>query len=200
MVRQFWIYLLEEDEPGFLSAIEMAAPGSVVAGGKFVRGDTQGILRGELTGLEFLQLSRREHHQLVFHREASKDLVVHQVTEGPFVGAQAIDVSRSDCLHLVRPAPVNGLLEPSRLFGETHLMRGEKKLRKSPSYSLWLSAVHRKLKASFPRTGVDFIHVGPAAKAWMESGKGRLTYLFQPIALEPSAPPTQTTTPQKRQR
>ena len=201
MVRQFWIYLLEDDEPGLFAAIESAKAGSVVAGGKFVRGgDPQAILRGELAGLRFEQLSSREDHRLVFHREASKQLVAHPVDEPPLAGASALDPSRSECLHLVRPRPVRGLLEPSRIFGETHLVRGETKLRKSPEFFLWLSAVHKKLKATFPRTGVDFIHVAPRARAWAESGDGQLTYLFQPVPLEPQAAPTPVTTPQKRSR
>jgi hypothetical protein len=92
------------------------------------------------------------------------------------------------------------MLEPARLFGETHVMLGEKKLRKSPGYFLWLSAVHKKLKGTFPRSGVDFIHVGPRARAWVQSGEGKLTYLFQPVALEPVKSATQISTPQKRQR
>ena len=201
MVRQFWIYLLEDDEPAFFDAIESARAGGVFAGSKFVRGgDPQSILRGELAGLEFPQLSQRETHRLVFHRDASQALISHAVDEGPIEGTQAIDVSRSECLHLVRPNPVRGLLEPARLFGETHVMRGERKIRKSPNYFLWLSAVHKKLKAAFPVTGVDFIHLGPRARAWAEAGEGRLTYLFQPVPLVPQAPPTPMTTPQKRKR
>jgi hypothetical protein len=199
MVRQFWIYLLDDDEAEFFAAVEAAKPGAFTVGGRFVRGgDPQAVLRGELAGLEFSQLSARETHRLIFHRQASQALVAHPVLEGPLQGAHSIDVARSECLHLVRPAPVRGLLEPSRLFGDTHVMQGEDKLRKSPGFFLWLSAVHKRLKATFPRSGVDFIHVGPRAHAWATSGEGKLTYLFQPIPLEPVKAPTPMTTPQKK--
>ena len=75
---------------------------------------------------------------------------------------------------------------------------GLRLLRKSPGFFLWLSAVHKRLKATFPRSGVDFIHVGPRAQAWAKAGEGKLTYLFQPIPLEPVKAPTPMTTPQKK--
>ena len=200
MIRQFWAYLLEEDEAELFAAIEAARPGSRVAGGRFVtRGDPQ-LLLGATGDHDFAQPGRREVHRLIFHRDASTRLVSHPVLEGPLAGAQSIDTAFSECLHLVRPLPNRGSLEPSKLLGETHVMLGERKVRKSPEFTLWLAALHRALKAALPRSAVDFIHVGRHARAWAERGQGGLTYLYQPIGLEPVAPPTPMTTPQKKPR
>jgi hypothetical protein len=200
MVRQFWIYLLEEDEADLFAAIEAAAPGTTVAPGRFVRGERpERLLQGDQAGLTFPALSGREAERLVFHREASKSLVLHPVTEGPLQGAQSIDASFSDALLLRRPLPNRGCLEPARLMGETHVMRAERKLRKSPTYSVWVGTVLRKLRGTFPQSSVDFIYVAPKARAWAEAGQGKLTYLYQPVGVAPAGPaPTPVTTPQKR--
>ena len=200
MVRQFWIHLLEDDEPGLLRAIEDAAPGSFVVPGRFARGgDVEAALRNELSGIEFAQLSKRQVERLVFHRQASKTLVTHPVEEGPLAGARSIDASFSDCFLLTRPEAVGGFLEPSRLTAETHVMKAEKKHRKSPSFSVWVGVVLRALRARYGHGAVDFIHLGASATTWCEAGQGKLSYLYQPISPQPAnREPTVVTTPQKR--
>ena len=199
MIRQFWMFLRDGDEAALYAAIESASPGSRVADGRFVtHGDPQALLGPGEPELTYAQLGRREVHRLVWHQKASTRLVAHPVLEGPLAGAQSIDTRYSECLHLVRPLPNRGMLEPAKLLGETHVMIGERKVRKSPGFTLWLAAVHRALKATFPRSAVDFIHVGPAARDWAQRGEGQLTYLYQPIGLVPVAPPTVVTTPQKK--
>jgi hypothetical protein len=199
VIRQFWIFLRDEDEAALGAAIESASPGSRISDGRFItHGDPQTLLGLGNPELTYAQLGRREVHRLFWHQKASARLVAHPVLEGPLAGAQSIDTSFSECLHLVRPLPNRGMLEPSKLLGETHVMIGERKVRKSPGFTLWLASVHRALKAAFPRSGVDFIHLGPAARAWAEQGQGQLTYLYQPIGLVPVAPPTAMTTPQKK--
>jgi hypothetical protein len=200
MVRQFWIHLLDEDEADLCRAVDEASLGAVVLPGRFARGDDlQRLLTGDLSGFEFPQVSGRQVERLIVHPRASKTLVSHPVEEGPLKGAQSIDIALSDCLHLIRPQPNGDYLEPARLIAETHSMRAEKKLRKSPSFSVWVGVVLRALRARYRHGAVDFIHLGAKAEAWADSGKGTLSYLYQPVSTSPlRAEPTLVTTPQKR--
>jgi hypothetical protein len=205
MVRQFWIYLLEEDEAELWRAIEAVSPGLSVVPGRFVRGSSaeadlhSRLLRGVFEGLEFPPLSAREVQKLAFHQQASQVVVTHPVLEGPLSGTRSIDDVRSDGLLMVRPLPNRNLLEPTRLLASTHVMRAEKKIRKTPSFTVWVGALLRSLRKSFPRSGVDYIHVGPRALAWSEAGHGQLSYLYKPVAARPDvSAQTKVTTPQKR--
>jgi hypothetical protein len=197
MVRQFWLYMREADEPALFDAVARAAPGAVQVPGRFVRGDTARLLQGDLGGLEFGQHSSRETCRLIVHPKASQTLVLHPVLDGPLSGYSSVDVSFTDCLRWVRPVERNGWLEPARLMAETHVMRPDGKRRKTPGFTTWVGVVFRALRQAFPKSGVDFIHVAPAARAWVEAGQGQLGYLYQPVSLGPT-PATVVTTPQKR--
>lgn len=200
MTRQFWLFMLEEDEALLRAEIESVQPGLLWVPGRFATsGDPQQLLAEAPAPLTTVQLSARETRRLLFHRQASRAVVDHAIADGPFAGGRTIDPSLSECLDLARPAVLRGMLEPAKLMGETHVMRGDKKVRKSPTFAVWTGAVMKRLRSAYPATAVDFIHIAPAARAWAEQG-GTLSYLFQPVALVPGSNALRTpmTTPQKR--
>lgn len=184
MLRQFWLFMTADDEPALLAAIDAVDPGTVVLGGRYVRGEMEGVLARGPAGLEFPALTAREARRYLFHHRHSAALVAPPVTEGPLVGARAIDESRSDCLMLVRPEPDLGRLAPARLSAEIVRFARDARDRKPHAFIGWVNRVLRALRARYPRTAVDFMHVAPGALALADGG-GELSYLHQRIAPRP---------------
>jgi hypothetical protein len=183
--RQMWLFLSERDVPQLLSQLEAHEPGLVASEGRYLRGDPRALL-SEPAALERSEALPGERRLYLFHRKHSAEVVVHLQPMGPFAGWAQIDEERSDCLILRVPLAPAGEAQPSRLYAHTSFWRGAAKTRKRPMFALWANQTLRRLIGVYPSTAVAFMRVGPDALARARAGSLRLTYLYRPIAPEPS--------------
>ena len=192
MQRQVWVFLTEADEETLWSRIAAAYPVRRLRG-RFFRGSID-QLRSEPTALEVRDLRESERWTHLIHATASRELVVHEVTEGPLQGYLRLDEVRSEVISIVRPTITSQGLGPARVQSATHAWFGGKRLRKNPDFSRWTNEV-LSMAEEFPATAFDWIHVAPQARAYAGEG-GRLHYLYRPVPLEGSAS-TPVTRPHK---
>ncbi len=186
MQRQVWIFLDDADEAELLQRLDQ---GHVLRRltGRFLKGTVEDVLtRPE--ELETAQLKSNERWIHLIHPEATREIVLHPVTEGPFTGWSRLDEIRSEVITLVRPLREPAGLAPAQLRANTHAWFGGEKLRKSAPFSVWASEAMRMVE-EYPTTAFDWIRVAPHAAAWSLSG-GVLHYLFRPVPLSPE--PTAT--------
>ncbi len=186
MQRQVWIFLDDADEEELLRRLDHGGRLRRLTG-RFLKGTVEDVLtRPE--ELETAQLKSNERWVHLIHPQASREIVLHPVTEGPFVGWSRLDEIRSEVITLVRPLKDTAGLSPAQLRANTHAWFSGEKVRKSPPFALWASEVMRTAE-EYPTTAFDWIRVAPGAAAWSRSG-GRLHYLFREVALAPDGTET----------
>jgi hypothetical protein len=190
--RQVWIFLTEADAEDLIARLSAQVPLRRL-GGRFFRGTAEDI-RARADELETTELRKGERWTHLVHPTASRELVVHDVTEGPLAGWKRLDEVRSEVLTIVRPAPDPQGLGPGRLQANTHAWFGGARLRKSPEFSLWVADALRLAEAEYPSTAFDWLHVAPGARAFVKAG-GTLHYLYKPVALAPTPGETPSTRP-----
>ena len=127
MLRQVWIYMDETDEAAVLQRLS-EQHGLRRLGGRFFKGSAQDV-RDHPEQLETVQLKASERWIHLIHPAATKELVIHELKEGPFQGWSRLDEVRSEVITLVRPAKDAQGLAPGHLQANTHAWFGGAKLR-----------------------------------------------------------------------
>jgi len=183
MQRQVWVFLNEADEKELLARLDKGV-GLRRLPGRFVKGTVEDV-HERPEQLETADLLTTERWTHLIHPTATRQIVLHPVTEGPFAGWSKLDEIRSEVVTLVRPLPDSAGLAPSQLRASTHAWFGAEKHRKSSEFTLWATELMRATE-EFPSTAFDWIRVAPGASEWSKSG-GMLHYLFRRVALEPEA-------------
>jgi hypothetical protein len=190
--RQVWMFLTEADADELVARLSAQLPLRRLAG-RFFRGTAEDV-RTRPESLETTELRRNEHWTHLIHPTASQELVVHEVTEGPYAGWSRLDEVRSEVLTIVRPDADSQGLGPGRIQANTHAWFGGAKLRKSPGFSLWVAEAMRVVEASYPATAFDWLHVAPGARTLAEGGTN-LHYLYKAVPLEAAVGVTPSSRP-----
>lgn len=181
MQRQVWVFLDDADERELLA--ELTQTGARTLEGRFFRG-TKDDARTRPETLEGAQLRANERWIHLIHPTFSRELVVDELTDGPYAGWSRLDPVRSEVLTLVRALPEAQGLGPSRLQANTHAWFGGEKVRKSGEFSRWVSDAMRLVESRYPMVGFDWLRAAPGAESWAQAG-GRLHYLYKAVPLTP---------------
>jgi len=183
--RQLWAFLTQRDADELIAKISAREPGLSVSQGRYLRGDPRMLLEdpGTLERRESLPAERRLY---LLHRKHCADIVTHLQPAGPFAGWSQIDEERTDCLVLRLKEPPPDELEPAMLYAHVTYWRAADKARKRPMFSIWASQTLKWAATQLPPTGAKMFRIGPDALARAKSGEVKLTYLYRPIAPEPS--------------
>jgi hypothetical protein len=192
MLRQLWIYLMPEDVPALLQAVDAVAPGVCCAPGRCFSGDPELLLSPEGIGsLQFRPVDGGQRF-LLFHAQRSRPAALLPTCDG----GHCIDERRSDCLIVACSPPRHGALAPAQLFAETHLVQANQRVRKPPTFQRWAAEVFGALSERYPGTAAEFIRVAPGARAFALGG-GQLHYLFQRVELGSSPGRTRVSEPHR---
>ena len=183
--RPLWAFLTDTDVQGLIGELAAREPGLLWSQGRYLRGDPAALLEdpAKLERRESLPGERRIY---LLHRKHSREIVVHPQPAGPFAGWSQIDEERTDCIVLRLRDASGGELEPARLYAQVTFWRAGDKVRKRPMFSIWASQTLKWATSRLPVTGAKMLRIGPDALAKAKAGELRLTYLYQPIAPEPS--------------
>jgi hypothetical protein len=181
-------FLTDDDRAALLREFSAVSSGLVASSGRYLKGDPRGLL-SDPSGLARRESLPYEDRLYLFDREQSREVVAHEQPEGPFAGWSQLDEERSDCLVLSRPREQPGGLLPSRLTAHVFLLRGEQRIRKARSFTLWAAACFRAATRLLGRTVAPSLRAGPDARRRSLAGELRLLYLNRPVAPEPLPEP-----------
>jgi hypothetical protein len=157
----------------------------VVLPGRYVDTGDAAALLADPSRFSFAPALRSERRLYLAHRAHTGRLVL-QPPAGPNP-RHGIDPDRSEVFELKLPAEVHGRLPPARLSATLHRFEGQAKVRKGAAFGRWVARVLRELRAAYPVSSVDFVHVAPGAAAFAAAG-GQLTYLEEPVLPAPHGP------------
>jgi hypothetical protein len=183
--RQLWVFLTDRDVEDLIAKIAAREPGLAVSRGRYLRGDPRALLE-DPAALERRESLPGERRIYLLHRKHCAEIVTHPQPAGPFAGWSQIDEERTDCMVLRLKDAQPGALEPARLYAHVTWWRAADKERKRPMFSIWASQTLKWANAQFPRSGVEFIRIGPDALAKAKAGELKLAYLYRQIAPEPA--------------
>jgi hypothetical protein len=186
--RLLLAFLTDDDRATLLRELSLVSPGLVASSGRYLQGDPRALL-SDPSGLARRESLPYEDRVYLFDREQSREVVVHEQPEGPFAGWSQLDEEQSDCLVLSRPRSRPGELLPSRLTAHVFLLRGELRIRKARSFTLWAAACFRTATRLLGRTVAPSLRAGPDARRRALAGELRLLYLNRPIAADPLPEP-----------
>lgn len=183
--RQLWAFLTQRDADELIAKIAAREPGLTVSHGRYLRGEPR-LLLDDPPALERRESLPGERRIYVLHRKYSTEIVTHLQPEGPFAGWSQIDEERTDCLVLRLKDTPAGELEPAMLYAQVTFWRAADKIRKRPMFTIWASQTLKWVATQLPPTAAKMFRIGPDALEKAKAGELKLTYLYRPIAPEPS--------------